>query len=202
MTAKLLPKTERLIARSASPHELSDFAQWLLSERYSPDPIHLHLIYVEQALAALGAPDDLGVRVLADVERAFDPGGGPLTRIQLFEGRRRAYVRFLRARNRLIEPKAEDRFASLRLEYAQRLIELRGLSASTRSHHAQTVADFLVRGVGSRSLGKLTQRDIERSSCCAGESSRGSRCSTWLRTCARSCASAMSAAISARASTR
>jgi integrase/recombinase XerD len=161
MTAKLLPKTERLIARSASPHELSDYAQWLLSERYSPDPIHLHLIYVEQALASLGAPDDLGVRALAEVEQAFDPGGGPPTRIHLFEGRRRAYVRFLRARNRLIEPKAEGRFASLRREYAQRLNELQGLSASTRSHHAQTVADFLVRGVGSRSLGKLTQRDIE-----------------------------------------
>ncbi|MPZ45561.1 MAG: tyrosine-type recombinase/integrase [Betaproteobacteria bacterium] len=109
----------------------------------------------------MGAPDDSGQRALADIERAFDPGGGPPTRIRLFEGGRRAYVRFLRARNRLIEPKAEDRFARLRREYAQHLIEFRGLSGSARSYHAYTVADFLVRGVGSRNLSALTQSDVE-----------------------------------------
>lgn len=161
MTTDLLPKTRRLISRSACPRELSDFAEWLSTEGYTPAPIHIHVIYLDQALARVPRPHDPGARDLAEVERAFDPGGGPPTRRKLFEGTRRAYVRFLRARGRLIEPEPEDRFASLRREYDQYLIEVRGLSASSRWHHANTVAEFLLRGVASRSLSALTQRDVE-----------------------------------------
>lgn len=161
MTTDLLPKTRRLISRSACPRELSDFAEWLSSERYTPAPIHIHLIYLDQALGRMARPHDPGPRDLAALGRAFDPGGGPPTRRKLFEGTRRAYVRFLRARARLTEPQPQDRFANLRREYDQYLIEVRGLSASSRWHHANTVADFLVRGIASRRLSALTQRDLE-----------------------------------------
>jgi len=161
MITDLLPKTRRLISRSACSRELSDFAEWLSTERYTPAPIHIHVIYLDQALARVPRPHDAGPRDLAEVERAFDPGGGPPTGRKLFEGTRRAYVRFLHARGRLIEPQPEDRFASLRREYDQYLIEVRGLSASSRWHHANTVAKFLLRGVASRSLSALTQRDVE-----------------------------------------
>jgi len=161
MTTDLLPKTRLLISRSARPRELSDFAEWLGSERYTSAPIHIHLIYLDQALARLARPHDPTPRDVAEVERAFDPGGGPPTRRKLFEGTCRAYVRFLRARGRLVEPLARDRFASLRREYDQFVDELRGLSPSARSHHAHTIADFLDRGVASRHLSTLTQRDVE-----------------------------------------
>src|SRR5947208_1538982 len=101
MTTALLPKTRLLISRSACPRELSDFAEWLLSERYTAAPIHLHLIYLDQGLARLARPHDPRPRHIADVFRAFKPIGGPPTRRKLVEGTRRAYVRFLRARGRL-----------------------------------------------------------------------------------------------------
>lgn len=161
MTTGLLPKTRRLILESACLRELSDFAEWLSAEGYTPAVIHIHLIYLRQALARMVRPDEASSRDLADVERAFEPRGGPPTRSKLFEAACRAYVRFLRARDRLLEPAAEDRFARLRREYGQYLVELRGLSASAREHHAHVVSDFLVRGVGSRPLSALTQLDIE-----------------------------------------
>lgn len=161
MTTDLLPKTRGLVSQSARPRELSDFAEWLLTERYTPAVIHIHLIYLDQALASLAQPDEPKPHALADVERAFDPGGGPPTRAKLFQATRRAYIHFLRDRDRLVEPRAEDRFAGLRAEYGQYLLELRGLSPSARSHHAHTVADFLARGVGSRTLIALTPRDVE-----------------------------------------
>jgi site-specific recombinase XerD len=160
MTTDLLPKSRRLICASVCP-ELGDFAHWLSTEGYTAAPIHIHLIYLGQALARLARPDDPGPRYLADVERAFALRGGPPTRKIHFEATRRAYVRFLRAHKRLIEPAARDRFASLRQDYELYLAEVRGLSPSSRSHHAHTVADFLVRGVASRSLSAITQDDVE-----------------------------------------
>lgn len=161
MTTDLLPKTRRLISGSVYSRELSDFAEWHSSEGYTAAPIHIHVIYLGQALARLPRPHEPTPRDVAEVERAFDPGGGPATRLTLFQATRRAYVRFLRARGRLIEPQPEDRFASLRREYDQYLVELRGFSPSARSHHAHTIADFLSRGVASRGLSTLMQRDVE-----------------------------------------
>ena len=159
MTTDLLPKTGRLISRSAYSRELADYAAWLSTEGYTPAPIHIQLIYLGQALTRM--TQDSGPRDLADVEKAFDPGSGPPTRRTLFAATRRAYVRFLRASDHLQEPAVEDRFATLRREYEQHLVELRGLSTSARAHHAHVVSDFLVRGVGSRELSAITQHDVE-----------------------------------------
>lgn len=159
MTTDLLPKTVRLISRSPCSRELADYAAWLSTEGYTAAPIHIHLIYLEQALERM-APDP-GTRDLAEIERAFDPRGGPPTRRTLFEATRRAYVRFLRTSDRLLEPAVEDRFATLRRQYDQHLVELRGLSTSACEHHAHVVSDFLARGVASRALSATTQRDVE-----------------------------------------
>src|SRR5689334_8000708 len=108
MTTDLLPKTDRLISRSAHSRELADYAAWLSTEGYTAAPIHIHLIYLSQALTRM--TQDSGPRDLADVEKAFDPGSGPPTRRTLFAATRRAYVRFLRASDHLQEPAVEDRF--------------------------------------------------------------------------------------------
>ena len=98
MTTDLLPKSQRLICASACPRELGDFTQWLSAEGYTAAPIHLHLIYLAQALARFARPDDAGPRRLAEVDRAFAPRSESRTRKIRFEAVRRAYVRFLRAR--------------------------------------------------------------------------------------------------------
>lgn len=159
MTTDLLPKTVRLISRSACSRELTDFAAWLSTEGYTAAPIHIHLIYLGQALTRM--TQDPGPRHLAEVEQAFDPESGPPTRRTLFGGTRRAYVRFLRASGRLLEPAVEDRFATPRRGYDRHLVELRGLSTSARAHHAHVVSDFLVRGVASRALSAITHHDVE-----------------------------------------
>ena len=161
MTADLPPNSRRLIARSTCPRELTDFAEWLSSEGYTAHSSHIHLTYCDHALARLARPHDPSARDIAEVEGAFDTGTGPPARRKHSEAAGRAYVRFLRARNRLLEAQPQDRFAALRREYEQYLIEVRGLSASSRSHHVHTVADFLVRGVASRALSALTQRHVE-----------------------------------------
>ena len=82
MTTDLLPKTGRLISRSAYSRELADYAAWLSTEGYTAAPIHIHLTYLGQALTRM--TQDSGPRDLADVEKAFDPGSGPPTRRTLF----------------------------------------------------------------------------------------------------------------------
>jgi len=103
MTTDLLPKTRLLISRSACPRELCDFAESLSTEGYTPASIHTHVIYLSQALARVPRPHDLGPRAPGDIDRAFKPRGGPPTRRKLFEGTRRTYTRFLRARGRVIK---------------------------------------------------------------------------------------------------
>jgi integrase/recombinase XerD len=87
----------------------------------------------------------------------------PRSRFHRFAGTRRAYQRFLLAFGRLRERPLDDRFAELRQEYARCVVEVRGLSASSRYQHAHTVAEFLARGLRPRqSLSSLSRADIER----------------------------------------
>lgn len=161
MATDLLSNTRALIARSRFPTELTEFASWLAAEHYTPLAIHRHLMRVDAALPRIQQAGESRAHAVSDLNVAFDLGHGSLANVHGFQAARRAYVRFLRACDRLLEPKAEDRFTSVRREYEHYLSELRGLSLSARSFHARTVADFLVRGVASRSLSALTQCDIE-----------------------------------------
>jgi hypothetical protein len=80
-----------------------------------------------------------------------------------FAATQRVYRRFLLARGRLRAERVRDRFAALRGDYARYLVEVRGLSQSARSHHAQEVADFLSRAVRPRQqLRTLSRADVER----------------------------------------
>jgi integrase/recombinase XerD len=161
MTTNLLPNTRVLIARSRFQTELSEFASWLFAEHYTPLAVHRHLTRLDAALPRIPCVNESRVHAAGDLNTVFDLGYGSSANVHGFQAARRAYMRFLRARDRLIEPEAQDRFASLRREYDQYLVELRGLSASARSHHAHAVSDFLARGVASRVLSALTQRDVE-----------------------------------------
>ncbi len=161
MTTDLLPNTRALIARSPFQSELTEFASWLIAERYTPLAVHRHSTRVDAALPRLAPGNESGPYAASDLNAAFALGHGSAFNIHGFQAARRVYTRFLWIHGRLLEPKADDRFASLRRDYNQYLAELRGLSASARSHHAHTVADFLVRGVGSRDLSAVTQGDVE-----------------------------------------
>lgn len=161
MATDLLPNTRALIARSRFQPELSEFASWLFAEHYTPLAVHRHLARLDAALPRIPHANGSRVHAASDLNTAFDLGHGSSANVHGFQAARRAYMRFLRARDRLIEPEVQDRFGSLRREYDQYLVELRGFSASARSHHAHTVADFLSRGVASRSVSALTQRDVE-----------------------------------------
>jgi site-specific recombinase XerD len=161
MTTDLLPNTRALIARSPFQSELTAFVSWLIAERYTPLAVHRHSTRVDAALPRLAPVNESRAYAASDLNAAFALGHGSAFNIHGFQAARRVYTRFLWVHGRLLEPKADDRFASLRRDYDQYLTELRGLSASARSHHAHTVADFLVRGVGSRDLSALTQGDVE-----------------------------------------
>ena len=163
MTTELLPRTHELIARSHFTQELADFSAWLSEEHYTLDVIHKHLLRLDCVLRHIPRNAESNACDVVDVEKAFDVGSGLYSRIKVFQAACRAYTRFLRARGRLLESHADDPFADLLWEYEEYLSEVRGLSISSRTHHAHTVADFLTRGVGSaQTLGGLTQHDVER----------------------------------------
>lgn len=87
----------------------------------------------------------------------------PEARSTGYLGTLRAYRRFLLERGRLRAPRPKDRFAELRRQYERYLLELRGLSLSSRQHHAHEVAGFLARTLKSgQQLRSLTRADIER----------------------------------------
>jgi integrase/recombinase XerD len=163
MATELLPRTRELIARSHFTQELTDFSAWLSAEQYALEVIHKHLLRLDCVLPRMPRNALSNACALADIEMAFDVGSGPYSRIKVFQAARRAYVRFLRAHGRLTEPCVEDPFVDLRREYDEYLSEVRGLSLSSRTHHAHTIADFLTRCVGSaQALGELTQHDVEK----------------------------------------
>lgn len=163
MTEDLLPKTRVLIERSAFGQHLSEFCTWLQVERYSAWSTHLHVLRLEQTLPMIRAAG-LGELLGADgLATAFDSSRGPQTRRNCVAATRRAYMRFLRSCGRLRGDMANDRFAALRQAYDHHLSELRGLSESSRVHHALTVTAFLAQAVGAQQLlSAITQVDVER----------------------------------------
>lgn len=161
MSTELLPNTRTLIAQSPFPAELTQFASWLIAERYTPLAIHRHLLRLDAALPRIPRAAEGHPYGASHLNSAFDLGHGSRFNIDGFRAARRVYLRFLREHGRLVEPQPEDRVAAVCRDYAQCLVDVRGLSQSSRSHHAHSVADFLVRGVRSRDLSAITQRDIE-----------------------------------------
>ncbi len=163
VVSDLLPMTRKLLARAAFPQELTEFGDWLQAKYYAPLPIDRHLRRLEFTLARLPRASHGATYSAAQLEstfRAKHKPGGPLNG---YLGTLRAYQRFLLERGRLRVVRSKDRFGDLRHQYERYLLELRGLSRSSRRQHRDVAADLLARTLKpGQQLRSLVRADIER----------------------------------------
>lgn len=162
MTIDFSPTARQLFLVPSWGPVLTDFASWLEAQHYTGFIIEQHLRRLAFVAPRLrhGAA---GTYSSAELSAVFGAERTPRSRFHCFAATRRVYQRFLLARGRLRKRESNDRFAELRQRYAEYLIDVRGLSDSSRQHHAQTVADFLVRALRVRQpLRSLTRSDVER----------------------------------------
>ena len=153
----------RLIDESSHRQELTELGAWLVAGRYAPFVVEQHLRRMDYILGRLPKGTPPGVYTATQLDAVFGAECSPVSRRHRFAGTHRVYQRFLLAFGRLRAPQPDDRFADLRRQYGQYLIDIRGLSTSSRQHHAQTVADFLERALRQgQSLRAGTRADIER----------------------------------------
>jgi integrase/recombinase XerD len=163
MTDPLSRIAIRLVDASSFREELAQFATWLVAERYAPFVVEQHVRRMDFILMRLPRGRPPGVYSTVQLEAVFGAESAPRSRLFRFQGTRRVYQRFLFAHGRLRAVQSHDRFVELRRQYAQYLIDIRGLSLSSRQHQAQTVADFLTRTLRARtSLRAMTRSDVER----------------------------------------
>jgi len=163
MSLDLCASTRAWIARSLSRPELLSFADWLDAERYSSFVCDQHLRRMAFMLERLDPEGHRPVYSERRLQQAFARECSPRSRRFRFEGTRRTYSRFLLSQGRLqVEPES-DRFAVLRRDYVQHLLEMRGFALSTRVHHAIESREFLTRGLPHRKLlCRVTRKDLER----------------------------------------
>jgi len=138
MTVYRYSSTAPLIAQSPARSEIEAFEHWLLGERYSAFATECHLRRL--AFVARQLPEIASGAILsrARLTAVFGRERTPQSRLFCFAGTRRVYERSLRATGRLAaEPRKP--YADLLEQYAQYLIDVRGLSASSRTHHLQEV---------------------------------------------------------------
>jgi site-specific recombinase XerD len=161
MNIDLRPSTRRMIEQSPTASEAWSFIEWLRAERYTDYTIDCHirrLLYVMPRLAPGTSP-----RILRDSElvHVFNQERRPLSRFHVFAGTRRAYTRYLRAKGRFVrEPEAPN--DEIFRRYNQYLIDVRGLSVSTRYHHDLTVRALLASiRKRRRLLRSLSRDDVE-----------------------------------------
>lgn len=162
MNVDLRRSTRRMIEGSPAANEAWAFIEWLCAERYTDYTIDCHirrLLFVMPRLWPGSSPPILRE---ADLVAVLDRQRHPRSRFFGFAGTRRVYTRYLRTQGRLVpepRPPSED----LIHRYDQYLIEVRGLSASARTHHRITVRALLARGMSPRrSLQRLSRDDLER----------------------------------------
>ena len=153
----------RLIDESSYRQELAELGAWLVAERYAPFVVEQHLRRMDYILGRLPRGRPPGVYSAEQLRAVFSVERSPRSRLYRFAGTHRVYQRFLLARGRLRTQQPNDRFAELRRQYGQYLIDMRGPSASSRQLNAQTVADFLERAVRpGQPLRSVTRADVER----------------------------------------
>jgi len=154
--------TASLIRQSPARREIEAFERWLLCQRYSAFATECHLRRL--AFVAPRIPEiTLGARLSpVRLAAAFGRERRPKSRLFCFASTRRAYERYLRAVGRLVAEPREP-YADILDQYAQYLVEVRGLSASARAHHTQEVRLLLRRGLPrERPLAVMTRTDVER----------------------------------------
>ena len=161
MTIDLSSNARKLIAESPSGPELADFAAWLAPHQYTVFVIeqHLrHLAFLAPRLRGASA----GTHSATQLRVVFGAQRNPHSRFHRFAGTRRVYQRFLLSADRL-DAAPHGRFSDLLQQYDRYVVDVRGLSASSRVQHALTVGDLLERGLRPRQLLRsLTRADVER----------------------------------------
>lgn len=161
MNIDLRPSTRRMIEQSPASPEAWSFIEWLHAERYTDYTIDCHirrLMFVMPRLEPGSSPPILRDSALVAV---FGRERRPYSRFTNFAGTRRAYTRYLSAQGRLMrEPEVPNDDICRR--YNLYLIDVRGLSVSTRYHHGLTVrALFASIRNRRRSLLSLSRDDVE-----------------------------------------
>jgi site-specific recombinase XerD len=159
----MFPRSSTKYRRSRFGREVGDFFEWLQQSGYSKDNIRGHLRRLFRILSRSKEAQPDVARSRTFLGRAFGRYCTTVERSQHFRGTERAYCRFLRTQDRLIEDRPKDAVSLLLSGYLQYLVEVRGFSERTVSHHLQTVAGFL-RAVSlpGKSIAKLTGEDVER----------------------------------------
>lgn len=163
MTFDLCDSTRKLVSQSPHHQELTAFATWLEEQHYTDFVGDKHLRRLAFILPRLPVDEGSYNYSAEQLEAIFGAERSPQSRFYRFASTRRAYQRFLLAAGRLRVHPSDDRFIELRADYARYILELRGLSASSRYQHAHTVADFLARCLTPQQLlCSLCRADIER----------------------------------------
>ena len=150
------------LARMADPDhgaELSAFCDSLSREHYATLVIDQHILQLSRALPRMrGTSHSRG-----DVLRAFGLPPKPARKDRDPAATVTAYCRFLAAEGRLAPTPDRGRDACLRSDYDRFLLEMRGLSLSSRQHHASVVLDLLYRGLRpGQPLRDLTAAQVDR----------------------------------------
>jgi site-specific recombinase XerD len=163
MLHQMFPRSSEKYQRSCLGHELEEFFEWLQKTGYSKHNIRGHLRRLFKVLSNSKKVKPGAARSRTFLERAFGRCCTSLHRSQDFRGTERAYCRFLRGQGRLIEEESRDVATLLLARYRQYLVEVRGFSERTVSHHLQTVTGFLKITLRSgKSINTLTAMDVER----------------------------------------
>jgi len=162
MNVELSANARKLVAQSPAGKELAEFADWMAAEKYTPFVTELHLRRLAYIIPQLPNATPGASYSLEQLEAVFGRERSSLSRFHHYASTRRAYARFLRASGRL-RHEAPGPYGVLCDQYARFLLDVRGLSASSRHHHSMIVADLLARGLRRhRPLSLLTRADVER----------------------------------------
>jgi integrase/recombinase XerD len=158
MLEQLFPKYHHRYTESQHSKELRAFAHWLVEVGYGRDLAQDHLRRLREALDR--RERQLDVRIdRAGVVELFEP----LPDVALYRATRRAFCRYLEARDRLLpEPDRRPHAATL-VAYEDQLRTVRGFSESTIAQHLATVEVFLHQAlpVGS-ALSVLTRERVDQ----------------------------------------
>ena len=162
MNVDLTVNARKLLAQPAVGNELAAFVEWLAAERYTPYVIECHLRRLAYIIPRLPNASPGARYSLSQLNAVFGRERAPRSRFHNFASTRRVYARFLGVFGRFKE-ETPGPYADLRAQYARFLIDVRGLSQSSRHHHAMIVDDLLGRGLPRRRpLRSLTRADVER----------------------------------------
>ena len=141
MLKRLFPKYHTRFKESPAAPWLQSFAEWLVAEGYAHDPAHDHVKRLGQALDRASSPIPPDSKFTSDELTAlFITGHGQKV---LFKATERAFCRFLRTKECLVEDEKVPQSDELLCAYRTHFSELRGFRPTTISQHFSTISRFL-----------------------------------------------------------